>query len=118
MFKFSQKGVSLYLAMMIMGILLAIALGISTIFIGQTKMLKEMGNSVIAFYAADAGIEKSLTQRNDPTPLNGYSETLDNEAGYNLNVLDSTDPDCDADNYCIKSIGSYKETKRAIEITY
>ena len=118
MFKFSQKGVSLYLALMIMGVLLAIALGMSTIFIGQTKMLKEMGNSVIAFYAADAGIEKSLTQRNDPTPLDGYSETLDNGADYNLNVLGSTDSDCDAANYCIKSIGSYKGTKRAIEVMY
>lgn len=114
----SNKGVSLYLALMIMGMLLAIALGISAIFIGQTKMLKEMGDSVIAFYAADAGIEKSLIQRDNPISLNGHSETLDNGAGYNLNVLDSADPGCDADNYCIKSTGSYKKTKRAIEITY
>ncbi len=114
----SNKGVSLYLALMIMGILLAIALGISAIFIGQTKMLKEMGDSVIAFYAADAGIEEVLSgDRNNPSDI---SETpLPNGAKYQVFVTQGGLEDCPAEkNFCIKSIGSYKETKRAIEITY
>ena len=61
MFKnYSQKGVSLYLAVIIMLILLAIALGVSTILVGQIKTIRGMGNSVSAFYAADTGIETEL----------------------------------------------------------
>lgn len=32
--------------------------------------------------------------------------------------VDYIDPNCDALNYCLKSLGSYKEVKRAIEIKY
>lgn len=101
-----------------MTILLAIALGLSAIFLGQMAMFREMGYSVIAFYAADAGIEKILMQRENPLPLNGYSDTLDNEASYVLSVLSSGQDNCTAANFCIKSIGTYKEIRRAIEITY
>lgn len=113
-----KQGTSLYLAIMIITILLAIALGLSTIFISQSRTIKEIGNSVIAFYAADAGIEKVLIQRADPLSLNGYSETMANGAVYILSVLSSEEGSCTADNFCIKSIGIYKETRRAIEIIY
>jgi len=114
-----QLGISLYLALMIMTILLAIALGLSTIFIGQTKMLREMGYSVIAFYAADAGIEKALVDRSNPN-LNPdyYSDSLSNGATYQIIVTVGGTGDCSAINYCIKSIGTFKETRRAIEIGY
>lgn len=114
----SEKGVSLYFAFMIMTILLAVALGISSILIGQIKMVREMGNSVIAFYAADAGIEEVLMDRENP--VSSCTEEspcyLENEANYYLDVVDGAL--CGAANFCIKSIGSYKETKRAIEISY
>lgn len=112
-----QSGVSLFLAIIILTVLLAIVLGLSTIFLGQMVMFREMGYSVIAFYAADAGIEKVLNQRDNPLSLNGYSATLDNGAKYSLSVL-SSGPGCSAQNYCIKSIGTYQEVRRAIEITY
>lgn len=112
-----QKSFSIYLAIMIMTILLALAFGISTILLSQVKMVGEMGDSVIAFYAADTGIEKVLDNREDPSPLNGYSETLANGASYQIFVL-SSGPDCPADNFCIKSVGTYKGVRRAIEISY
>lgn len=60
-FKISQKGaVSLYLALMTMIILLAIGLGITTIIISQMRMIRGMGDSVVAFHAADTGIERIL----------------------------------------------------------
>lgn len=55
-----ERGVAIYLAFMVMTILLAISLGLNVILIGQTKAIKGMGDSVIAFYAADSGIEKIL----------------------------------------------------------
>jgi hypothetical protein len=111
-----QKGVSLYLAFIIMTILLAMALGLGTIFIGQTKMIKEMGNSVIAFYAADTGIEKILVDR--VSPLDIPLTPLSNGATYEVTVTAGGTGDCSAANFCIKSVGTYQETRRAIEISY
>lgn len=58
--KYFQKGASLYFTVFILTIMMAIVLGLSSILIGQTRMLKGMGDSVIAFFAADSGIERIL----------------------------------------------------------
>ena len=116
--KNNQKGVSLYLAIMVLGIVLAIGFGISAILLGQLKMIKGMENSVVAFYAADTGIEQILKQRNDP-PLGGIPETpLPNGAKYQVTVFQGGVGGCNALNFCVKSVGTYLETKRAIEINY
>lgn len=112
----SQKGVSLYLAIMLMTLILSIALGISTILIGQMKMIRAMGNSVVAFYAADTGIEEVLLGRSSPSSI--LETTLSNGAKYQVIVTLESDSDCFASNFCIKSEGWYQGTKRAIEITY
>lgn len=115
----SQKGVSLYLALMVMMILLGIALGISTIFLGQVKILRQLGYSVIAFYAADAGIDEVLLTRDAPNTfcLETRPCALDNGATYYIEIRPGG-LNCAAFNYCIKSVGEYKETRRAIEIRY
>jgi hypothetical protein len=59
-FSSSQKGVSLYFSIIILSILLAIVLGLGAILVGQTRMIKGMGDSVGAFYGADTGIERIL----------------------------------------------------------
>lgn len=105
------------MALMVMTILLAMALGLSTIFIGQTKTIKQMGNSVIALCAADAGIENVLLNRSNPIDI---SETfLSNGASYQVLVTVGGTGSCPAEsNFCIKSIGAYLGTRRAIEIVY
>lgn len=107
--KISQKGVSLYLALLIMAVLLSIGLGISSILFGQIKIIRGIGDSVVAFYAADTGIEEVLYRGG------AVSGNLENGASYSTRVL-APGPDCTATNYCIISKGSFKETKRAIEI--
>jgi hypothetical protein len=57
---FSQKGVSLYYAVIITSLLLAIAFGLGTIFISQIRGLAEMGNSTVALFGADSGMETLL----------------------------------------------------------
>jgi len=74
-----------------------------------------MGYSVIAFYAADNGIEEVLMDNSTPTAIS--LTELPNGATYQVTV-DANGPQCDALNFCIKSIGTYKTTKRAIEIKY
>ena len=114
------QGGSLYFALMIMTILLGIALGMNSIFLGQTKTLREMGYSVIAFFAADAGIEEVLVNRESPSSpcIEASPCSLDNGSEYFIDIKLYTDPACNASNYCIKSVGEYKETRRAIEIQY
>ena len=126
----SQEGVSVYLALIIMLVLLAIALGMSTITVSQMKMIRGMEYSVIALYAADTGVETVLYQdklcrlpgcEGLPWPClqtggcNGRSSVDSpisgdiSSASYQVNFNDGA--------FTITSGGTYKETKRAIEAT-
>jgi len=105
-----QKGVSLYLALIIMFILIAIGLGVSLIIVSQMKMMKGMGDSVVALYAADTGIENSLYNSRrkgetgeipGPVPLG--------DADYSVTQVTGEDR--------WRSVGTFKQVKRAIEIT-
>jgi len=114
----SQKGVSILLTSLIMSVVLAISLGLSAILIQQTKMMADIGYSLVAFFAADSGIEKSLYNILKESGTGNVSETsLPNGATYEVSVR-TPDGDCSASNLCLKSIGTYKEIKRAIEIKY
>jgi len=124
-----QSGSALYLAIIVMIILLAIVLGLTAILVGQMKMVREMGYSVIALSAADAGIEKALTEwGGDPASLDGLSYTLSNDATYEIIVLKGEliaggpEGHCTVTglSYCITSVGTYPSqgVKRAIEIAY
>jgi len=112
-----QRGVILFLAVVIMAILLSIGLGISAILIGQIRMVRDIGNSVKAFYAADTGIEKALLFRNDPIPNLPLYDVLDNGANYEVEAFDFG-PDCLGVNFCLRSIGSFQGVSRAIEVEY
>ena len=130
-----ERGEALYLALMVMGVLLALALGISAILLSQTKVIKEMGNSVIAFYAANTGIERVLyidrsicssyeliadrvnCLKNEVSNIPSGDLKLDNGAQYELVVDAGGEGTCPSGKtYCVKSSGIYKETKRAIRI--
>ena len=129
-----EKGISLLFIVLIMGVILSIALGVSSILIQQIGTIGEVGDSVISFYAADSGIEQELYdvyQLPDGEKEPYHEVDLDNEgkisyvvtAKCGASVLEcptnfEKDLECDALNYCIKSIGGYQETKRAIEIKY
>lgn len=122
-----QKGVSIYLSLMIMVILLAIGLGISTIIVNRLKMLKGIEDSVIAIFAADTGIERVLYAISINDLRTNYSGIV-GSASYNATLVCgstytecpsplSQDVNCLAFYYCLKSTGTYNETNRAIEVT-
>jgi hypothetical protein len=114
-----EKGISLLYVIFITGILLSIAFGINRILINQVKMLSSVGQSVVAFYAADSGIERILVDwQGEPSEIQG---TLSNSASYQIIIKQGQegDPECPADfSYCIKSVGDYRGTRRAVEINY
>ncbi|MDD5145538.1 MAG: pilus assembly PilX N-terminal domain-containing protein [Candidatus Pacebacteria bacterium] len=117
-----QKGAAIYLALVIMTILLGMVLGLSAILIGQIKTVAGIGDSVTAFYAAETGIEESLFNDGDESYSASGILNLGSGGQANYNVQ-GTSPGGDADcpntgdvNFCIKSIGIYQKTKRAIMI--
>lgn len=114
----SERGVTIYLALMIMSILLALALGISAISFGQAQTFKEIGNSVFSFYAAETGIERTLFELSRGAEMGGHFEDegqFENGATYVADIIPAGG-NCPALNLCVKSKGSYKNTKRAIQI--
>lgn len=127
--RFSQKGVSLYYAVIITSLLLSITFGLTTILVGQIKISKAMGDSAIAFFAADTGIEKILylekecNQAGCTTTWSGVCNT--NCTGFITDPY-STSSQWDDTSYTatasstgggiiFKSKGIYKATQRAIE---
>jgi len=57
----SQKGaVSIVLAVLLLSILLVIGLSVSALMLQQIRLSGQSGQSVIAFYAAEAGAERCL----------------------------------------------------------
>ena len=148
--KHSQKGITLFLVMIILAVVLAVAIGLSTILISQIKMIAGMGNSVKALYAADTGIErvlKIIIADNDVPTSQPYEDALGNKAEYKVEVFcchysddgciwtDPNDPpedrnecplgsdyvadpgECNATRYCIRSIGTFEDVQRAIEVS-
>ncbi len=123
----SQKGISLYLVLMVMAVLLAMTLGLSAILFSQIRMIREMGNSVISFYAADTGIEWLLYKDEECRKLAPNCDLAICTADCQ-NLLDQTFPEESVskasyiasvanNGITFKSVGKYKETRRAIEIT-
>jgi len=110
-----KKGISLIFVILIISVILNIAFGVSGILITQIKVLRDVGHSVISFYAADSGIENVLLV----VPPVGTTTDLGNGVTFKVEVTSGGEGDCPfLSNYCIKSIGKYRETKRAIEIIY
>ena len=120
----SQRGVALYLAISILSVLTAVLLALVSISVSQIKVIGHLGDSVIAFYAADTGMEKMLKDRGSPnTSYSGYLDlnkngTSDNGDSFYEVTVTPAGANCSAQNYCAKSIGTYQGIKRAIEIKY
>lgn len=110
-----QKGVSLYIVFLMLTLLLSIALSMSSLLLSEIKMMRQMGKSVIAYYAAETGIEREL-YKNHEVGTN-YSGSIDS-ASYSVSVVAQGTDGCSFNvNYCVKSVGYYKGVKRAIMIS-
>lgn len=106
---------------MILTILMIIAFSMSTVLLSEINIMKGMGRSVIAFFAAESGIEEALSVHREGI-VEGEKEisgTLGNESAYEVSVSAPGIGSCppEVNNYCIKSIGSYLEARRAIWVT-
>jgi len=107
----NQKGVSIFLAIMVMSILSAVSLGLISISISGIKIAKGLENSVMSFYAANTGIERSLYNIRKDGGTGIVSDTLD-QTSYDVSVT------FDDPITTIKSVGTYRNTRRAIQVSY
>jgi len=108
----SQKGVAaLFITMMVMLVSLSMVLGLTAIFVGYIRVIEGMGDSVVAFYAANSGIERLLYLRDKQgqtdVTING---TLSNGATYSVirSFVDGREH--------FESVGTFKEARRAIRV--
>ena len=120
----------MYFSLVVLTIILGIILGLSAMLISQIRMVRGMEHSVIAFYAADSGVEEALVllQQYFQSDLPHYGEpkTIELNGGdvatYRIEIEGGTlapggpHGDCDNDYYCIRSEGDYRGIKRAIEV--
>ena len=118
--------VAILFAVLVLGTLLVIGLGIGALMMNQIKTMRTVGFSVEALYAADAGAENCLYQTRKKTGDGCDRDeekgeeidelTLDNEAHY---AVDKYTEDRDGDSipeYYIESLGQFQTTNRKIEL--
>ncbi len=114
----SKGAVSILLVMSILSVILAIALGSSAITAIQTKTSLSSNDSVVAYYAAEAGAEYALFEvRKNSTVLTttcyGGWVNMGN-AKYCL-IVSGAIGDGDLR---VQSIGDYKSARRSVEISF
>lgn len=134
----NKKGSVLVFTLLIMLITLAIVLGIVSSSMVETKSVLSTKNSAAAFQIADSGIEvvSAALRELDPLVVNDLDDVCDesemlsscssgecsgDDIGFSLYFYDKDGDllDCDSaidDVHVIKSVGTYQETARAIEI--
>ena len=103
--------------MLVMSAVLAIAMGISKLSLGEIKISRELPKSFVAYYAAEAGVEEGLYRdlvlaipQGTASSFEGY---LNQNTTYSVTFA-GTSP-----TRTIISSGFYKqETARAVELTY
>jgi hypothetical protein len=121
----NQKGVSVYLTIIILAILLSVSLGLASIIVGGAKIAQMHGNSVKAFHAADTGIEKALYCVKENAGDCVLSEdcantdnTFSENYGWTVTMFDSSGTECTTSVSSMESEGTYLTTKRKIEVSY
>lgn len=113
--KNKQKGAtSILLALLLLSVILVIALGGSALMLGQIQMSGQAGQSVVAFYAADAGAERCLytirkTTASTSCPYTDVSLDFNSQATYTTVYEGGTD---------LTSIGQFGVTSRKLELSW
>jgi hypothetical protein len=121
-----EKGVSIYLIVIIVSTLLAVSLNVASLIIGGAKIISNADDSVKAFYSADTGIEAALYQAlvgaSCSTPVSGT--VGGNNKYYYSVVISYTGGGCNETGTTMISNGEYRPegtssvTKRKISISF
>lgn len=127
-----ERGVALYLTMVIMGLVFALAISISAILLREIQISRDVARYTPALAAADAGLERALYEIRkggsfDECPtlssctIGSHENQIMTEEGgsYYVIVVDTGVSWCtDAAQVCIRSFGSFQNTNRALEAAF
>ena len=127
-----QKGVSLYLGIIMLSLIFAIALIISNLFLIRLQLSRDILNSVPSFYGADSALECAqleITKRTTANPEIACSSLKDYimRACEQISMSNMVSPDsagiidvtCNGDALgSLRSVGSFKGTKRSTEVSF
>lgn len=91
----NNKGAVLLLALLVMAGVLTVSLGTANLIISEVKQSLQLDRAIVAFYAADSGVERALYQARkrgfDAETFNQITSELDNNASYQLIAADTED---------------------------
>lgn len=76
----NREGTALLVALMIMGILMVLSLGLSRLIIGDVRSIRDQVDAGTAYYLAEAGIEKALLDLHQQLP--GYQTKAEGDDLY------------------------------------
>lgn len=108
-----QEGVSLYLTIVVLTVMSASFFALTTVLVSQIKITNNLSNSVLAFTAADTGIEEALYRIRRSEDYENFSFSW--QAGvyfYDVNIS------VDGENITAVSTGTYRNSQRAIKISF
>ncbi len=114
----NNKGIALLVTLILLGTIIATALSISVLITGETKINRLVDDSVMAVYAADAGMEKMFYacsgKIGSPSPAEFTNNNIGNLSGYYVYM----DPGKSCANTVVRSRGQFGATQRSFEATY
>ena len=126
----TNKGVALILTILILVGILAIALGVTSLMVGEIRITREIPRALKAYYAAEVGIERKLYELRKADDISNIGSPPDctgasgfcldgSDVCYSVNVdTTSNPPPNPPPNVYIKSYGCYKRIKRSVEVSY
>ncbi|MFA5249273.1 MAG: hypothetical protein WC397_01920 [Candidatus Paceibacterota bacterium] len=115
----SQKGISLFMTMVMMAIIMAMVLGVTAIIINGLNMIEGVSDSVKAFHAADTGIEQALYNiRVDGDCVSPCPSSAPCSLGTNWSYSLDYSGGCSTTSINIVSEGYYYGAQREIKVSY
>ena len=112
MFKNKDKGIALYLTLVVLSVLTVVFLSLVGIVISQIKVIWVTSHSITAFFAADTGIEHGLYQIRKQWDFTDIAETPLGDAFYRVTITTTTG------ETTISSLGNFRNIRRALEVVY
>lgn len=115
-----NKGIALLITLVLLGTIIATALGVAVLSTTQTGVTRLVDDSTLAVFAADAGAEKMFYACSGkvnpyPTPPFSFSKgDIGNGAGYTVKM----DPNENCTDILVKSTGQKNTARRSFEATY
>lgn len=124
-----NKGIALLITMVLLGTIMATALGVAVLVTGETGITRLAADSTSALFAADAGLEKMFYACSGkvpyPSPANFAVLDIGNGARYDVCMVPSSGANCPQppekptcnDTWVIGK-GTSGSAQRSLEATY